>query len=89
MDHAYFLLINLIVFLVIAFVDRKRYMHYVLLGLVGLVLAFVFENLTTYLGFWYYLSEPKALFFSIYTWLLYIPYLGFCYFAASKVRRYV
>ena len=89
MEHLYFFLLNFCVFLIIIFLDKKKYKDYLLLILFALILAFVFENFTIHLGLWYYHSEPKILFLSLYTWLLYIPYLSFCYFVSNKVAKHV
>ncbi len=85
MEHAHFLLLNIAVMAVLLFVDRKRMREYVFLFAVGLISAFMFENFTTWLGFWYYHSEPMIPFVSLYTWLLYIPFLGYCYFVSNRI----
>lgn len=89
MEHLYFFLLNFVVFLLIVLVDRKRWRDYLLLAILALAMGFVFENATTLMGFWHYHSEPKVLFVSFYSWLLYMPYLGFCYFASKKVMEHV
>jgi len=85
MLHEIFTLFNFIVLGIILFSDKKHIRKCALLFAVGLVCAFIFENLTTFLGFWYYHSEPKALLISFYTWILYVPYLGFCYFVGNRL----
>ena len=65
---------------VVLYVDKKRIKEYAWLIGIGLILAFIFETFTTYLGFWNYYSEPKIPLISLYTWLLYMPYLTLCYF---------
>jgi hypothetical protein len=85
MEHIYFLLFNFIIFLVVVWFDRRIIRDYALLCFFGLVAALIFENITTYLGFWYYHSEPKIILISLYTWLLYMPYLGFCYFLGRRL----
>lgn len=87
MEHFYFLAVNFLVFFIILFVDRRRVKNYIILGAFTLVLAFIFENFTTYLGFWYYHSQPKLLLVSLYTWLLYIPYISFCYFVGKLLDK--
>lgn len=85
LPHLFFALFNFAVLLVVLLVDKKNIKNYVLLGIFGLAAAFVFETATTALGFWYYHSEPKVFVISLYTWLLYIPYLSFCYFIGSRL----
>ena len=89
MEHAYFLILNFSVFLAIVFYDRKRWKAYALLGLLAMLLDAAFEILPLAAGIWQYRSEPIIFNLSLYAWLLYIPYLGFCYFAANKVRKHV
>jgi len=88
MEHIAFLALNYAVLFAMVLVDRKRARDYALLGAFTLAAAFVFENATTYMGFWHYHSEPKALLISFYSWLLYVPYISFCYFAANKVVKH-
>jgi ABC-type enterochelin transport system permease subunit len=78
-------LFNFIILFIVVLLDRRRLKDYVLLSALGLAFALIFENVTTFLGFWYYHSEPKILLLSLYSWLLYIPYLGFCYFIGGKL----
>ena len=88
--HYLFFIFNIFVFLLLFLYDKKNRNDYMILGFTGLVLSYIFETVTTYLGFWYYYSEPKIPLLSIYTWLLYLPYLSFCYFAGNKLRgKYV
>jgi FlaA1/EpsC-like NDP-sugar epimerase len=88
MEHVNFFFLNFAVFLIIVLLDRKKYKDYLMLSSIALVLSFIFENFTIYIGLWYYYSEPKLMFFSLYTWLLYIPYISFCYFISNKVVKY-
>ena len=83
--HLFFTLINFAILLVVLLIDRKNIKNYVFLGIFGLAAAFVFETATTALGFWYYHSEPKIPIISLYTWLLYVPYVSFCYFVGTKL----
>jgi len=85
MLHAIFTMINFIALFCVLFIDRARARFYAVLFAAGLPAAFVFENVTTFLGFWVYHSEPKVLLISLYTWLLYMPYLGFCYFLGRRL----
>lgn len=87
MEHLYFTLFNFAIFAVVLFIDRKRIKDYFLICILGLIGALIFENTTTYLGFWFYHSEPKIIFVSFYTWILYVPYLAFCYFAGQKLFK--
>jgi hypothetical protein len=87
MEHLSFLLINYIILILIIYIDRKEWKDYLFVSLLGLALAFFFENMTTYWGFWVYNSEPKVVFISLYTWLLYAPYLSFCRFFVRRVER--
>lgn len=88
MEHLHFFLMNFVAFLLMVLADRKRWRDYIILAVLGLAMALVFENATTLMGFWHYHSEPKVLLVSFYSWLLYIPYLGFCYFASRRVMKY-
>jgi len=83
MDHFIFLAANLLVLVVVLYFDRKNLKNHAWLWIVGLAAALVFENITTYLGFWFYHSEPKAGLVAMYTWLLYVPYLSFTYFIGN------
>ncbi|MFH1182265.1 MAG: hypothetical protein V1702_04860 [Candidatus Woesearchaeota archaeon] len=83
--HYLFFIFNMLLFLLLFWKDKNHRKDYLLLSALGLVLAFIFENVTTYLGFWQYHSSPKVLFISLYTWLLYAPYLSFCYFIGNKL----
>ena len=87
MEHLLFLALNYIVFLVLIYIDKKDWKTYAFISLVGLFLAFIFENVTTYWGFWYYHSEPKVPFVSLYTLLLYVPYLSFSHFIVRRLDR--
>jgi len=89
MEHAYFFLFNFIIFLVIILLDRKKYKDYIFLGLLALLFDAVFEIFPIATGMWYYHSEPKVLGMSLYTWLLYIPYLSICYFVSNRMVKYV
>jgi len=84
LSHLTFFLLNLAVAFVVFYIDRKRIKSYVLLIAFGLVAAFIFETATTAAGFWQYHSQPKIFLISLYSWLLYIPYLSFCYFIGNR-----
>lgn len=89
MEHIQFLILNFAVFLAIVFYDRKRWKAYVSLGLLAMLLDLIFEIVPIYAGIWQYHSQPMIFGLSLYVWLLYIPYLGFCYFAANRARKHV
>ena len=82
-----YLAFHYVVLAVLIVSDRKDAKNYLLLGLFGLACAFVFENITAYLGFWQYHDVPVLPLISVYNWLLYVPYLGFCYFIGKIVVR--
>jgi hypothetical protein len=85
MEHLYFALFNFIILGFVLWFDRRRLKDYAFLSIIGLIAALMFENVTTYFGFWIYYSEPKIGLMSLYTWLLYIPYISFCYFAGGRL----
>ncbi len=89
MEHAYFFAINFAIFIAILLLDRTRWKNYIALGLLAMLLDVIFEVIPIGAGIWNYYSEPKVFGMSLYTWLLYIPYLGFCYFASNVVRKHV
>jgi hypothetical protein len=86
MEHFEFFAIIFAIWLVVLIIDRKRIRDHALLSAIGLVAALIFENATIFLGLWIYNSEPKIVFLSLFTWLLYAPYLSFCYFIGSKIK---
>ena len=67
--------------------DRKRIRDYILLGILGMLLDIIFEQIPIRAGFWIYNSEPKILGFSFYMWILYVPYLAACYFLGNKLVK--
>ncbi len=85
MEHLYFTLFNFVILGFVLWFDRRRLKDYALLSILGLAAALIFENFTAFLGFWYYSSEPKILLISLYTWLLYVPFLSFCCFIAGRL----
>lgn len=90
MEHIHFFIFNLAVTAVIWYIDRKRIKEYAVLSCITLFLAAIFENATTFLGFWSYHSEPKFILISVYPWLMYVSYISYCYFFANFImgRRY-
>lgn len=87
MEHLYFFLINFLVFLLILIYDRKNWQNYLALGLFAMFLDVIFEIIPVAVGIWSYHSKPITFGLSMYTWLLYIPYLSFCYFSANQVMK--
>jgi hypothetical protein len=87
MQHYIFFIINLIILGSILFIDRKRLNDYYWIIGIGLLFAYVFETITTYLGFWQYHSLPLIPLISLYTWLLYATYLSLIYFIANMFMK--
>lgn len=85
MSHLLFLALNTIALIIILLIDRKNLKSYLLLSIIGLIVAFVFETVMTFYGFWQYHAEPKIPLISLYTWLMYIHYLSYCYFIGTKL----
>ena len=85
MLHEYFTLFNFFLLGVILYIERKRLKEYKILFVVAIISALIFENVTTYLGFWIYHSEPKIFLISFYSWILYLPYIGYCFFLGNKL----
>jgi hypothetical protein len=85
MEHYLFVIINFLILGVILYIDRHRLKEYLGLFALGLLCAYIFETVTTLLGFWQYHSSPKIPIISMFTWVLYVPYLGFCYFLGDKL----
>ncbi|MFQ6009549.1 MAG: hypothetical protein ACE5J7_00275 [Candidatus Aenigmatarchaeota archaeon] len=67
--------------------DRKNIKQYVLLGIVTLVLAFLFELISTTLGFWHYSATPKIFTVAAFSLFAYFPWLSYTYFAGNLLRR--
>ena len=84
MEHLLFTLIGMMVLAVILFMDKKHIKEYLWLMIIGLIFAYIFETVMTYLGFWTYYSSPKIPIMSLYTWLGYMPYLSICYFLGKR-----
>jgi hypothetical protein len=88
MEYVFFFALNYVLCLIIVLLDKKKFQNYVLLWTIVLILSLIFENATTSMGLWYYHVEPKVPFVSVATWLLYVPYISFCYFIAHRVINY-
>jgi len=82
-----FFVFNYVIFSILMYVDRKEWKNYFFIALIGFILAFIFENLTTMWGFWYYHSLPKVPFVSLFTLLLYVPYLSFAHFIVRRLDK--
>ena len=89
MEHYLFFLTHLMILLFVIFYDIKNYKIYVFLGLLVMLFDMIFEIIPIAYGIWTYNALPKIFGISLYTLLLYVPYLGFCYFAANKVKKHV
>jgi hypothetical protein len=89
MDYVYFFSLNWVLCLIVVLLNKTQYKTYFFLWAIVLLLSFIFENGTTYMGLWYYHAEPKVPFVSLATWLLYAPYISFCYFIANRVIKYI
>jgi ABC-type enterochelin transport system permease subunit len=87
MDHILFVVISYFIFFILLYIDREDWKRYLFISLTGLILAFFFENITTYLGYWYYHSEPMIPFVSFYTWIIYVPYLSFSHFFVRRIEK--
>lgn len=87
MEHVYFFLLNFLVFVLIVAQGRKNWKDYALLGVFAMILDLIFEIIPVAAGVWSYHSKPIIFGLSLYTWLLYVPYLGFCYFSANRVLK--
>ncbi|MBU0472375.1 MAG: hypothetical protein KKF89_02620 [Nanoarchaeota archaeon] len=85
MSHFLFLILNTFVLSIILIIDRKNLKSYLLLSFLGLIVAFIFETVMTYYGFWTYYAEPKIPLISLCTWLMYIHYLAYSYFIGTRL----
>ena len=87
MEYFIYSLIATIPLILILYIDRKNLKNYVYLGILAMIMALVFEELSVVLGFWEYYSLPKIINVSIFTIINYFHYLVFCYFAGNKLSR--
>jgi|GEM_PF-1799339 len=83
MEPYIFFIISMAILATVLIIDRKRIKKHLWVISIGLILAFIFETGTTYLGFWIYHASPKIIIISLYSWLEYMPYLSLCYFAGG------
>lgn len=87
MEHLYFFAANMLVFVIVIWFDRKIWKTYALLGVFSLLTSFIFENTMAFAGLWTYHSEPRVLLFSMYVWLLYVPFVCWAFFAARRLSH--
>ena len=85
MEHIFFVIFNFLILAIILTIDKKNIKNYLFLGLFAMLLDTFFEQVPIHAGFWFYFSDPKFLGFSLYMWILYIPYLSMCYFIGNKL----
>jgi len=84
MTHIIFFIFSMILWLIILCVDRKDIAKYLTFGALAALLAVPFELLSTWIGVWVHYSQPQVLGLSVYSILLYFPFVGFTYFLAKK-----
>ncbi len=87
MQHYVFAIINFIILIALFVFDKKRIKDYIGLGILGMFLDLIFEQIPIKAGFWIYNSEPKILGLSFYMLVLYVPYLAVCYFLGNKLVK--
>ncbi len=87
MEHYLFVVLFTIPLLVILLIERKQFKKYLSLGITVMVAAFILENTTTYLGFWHHLSTPHIPYVSVWTLILYLHYISFCYYFGNRVSK--
>jgi len=88
MDHLVFLIINIIILLLIYYFDRKHLKDHIILGVLAFFGAIAFEIIPLLLGFWSHNSTPKIWIFSVYSFILYFPFISISYFLANKLGGY-
>lgn len=85
MRQPVFVALLTIPYIAVLWLDRKNIKKYLFLGIFALLLDILFEApYALLLGFWTYHGEPQLLGISVWTLILYIHYLGFCYFMGNK-----
>jgi len=87
MQHYVFLIINIAVLLVIYYVDRKNIKTHLWLGIIAFFGAIAFEIIPLLMGFWTHYSQPKIWIFSVYSFILYFPFISISYFLGKKLFR--
>ena len=88
-DHLTFFLIITLPFLIIVWIDRGNAKTYLKLGIFAIVLDLIWDPIGLYFGLWYYNTWPQVLGISVYTLVLYLHYLTFCYFFGNKLNSLV
>ena len=87
MQQWLFLLMVTVPLVMLLALDRKNIRTYVLLGLFGVACGVMFENLTTWLGFWTHITTPRLGLVSVWTAMGYFHYLCFSWFLGNLVKR--
>ena len=87
MEHLTFFILNLAALVVIYYIDRKNLTIHLSLGIMAFFAAIAFEIVPILGGFWVHHSTPKIGLFSVYSFLLYFPFISFSYFLANKIFR--
>ncbi|HIH31231.1 TPA: hypothetical protein HA235_00840 [Candidatus Woesearchaeota archaeon] len=87
MEHSIFLLINFALMGIVYYIDRENILDHIVLGILAFFGAIVFEIIPIMFGFWTHYSEPKIWLLSLYSFLLYFPFISFSYFLARKVFK--
>lgn len=82
-----FFAIATVPFLLILYHERKNIRTYLALGIFTVILALIFEEACTSLGFWSYYSEPKIIQASLLPVIMYFHYICFCYFTGNWLCR--
>ena len=85
MEHYVFFLMNIGILLIVYYFDRKKIKDHLILGIIAFFGAIAFEILPILLGFWTHHAEPKVWIFSVFSFLLYFPFISFSYFAANRL----
>lgn len=88
-DHSIFFLLITAPFLMILWIDRKNLRTYVQLGLFAVILDLIWDPIGIHFNLWYYNSLPQVFGVSIYTLILYVHYLTFCYFFGNRLNSLV
>ena len=90
MRQAVFILLLTIPYAAIIWLERKNLKYYVALGVFALCADIVFEApFAVPLGFWNYYGTAQLFGISVWTLILYIHYLGFCYFLGNKSMEWM
>jgi len=87
MEHGFFFTLMTIPLLMLLAFDRKNFRTYLLLGLFAVLCGTVFENITTWMGFWTHLTGPRAGLTSVWNAALYFHYVCFSWFIGERLRE--